>query len=58
MAKLVVCPHDPPDHDVCEFRIQSENEAEVVTFVQEHARSAHNLDITEAQVRDMMEDVS
>lgn len=57
MAKLVVCPHDPPGEAPCEFRIQSENETEVVEFVQQHAHDTHALDLTEDQVHDMMQNV-
>lgn len=57
MAKLVICPHEAPGEDTCEFQVQSENEREVVDFAQQHAEDAHGLSLSQADVEDMIQDV-
>ena len=39
----------------CEFEITGENEDELVDFVQIHARSQHDMSVSEDDARDMME---
>ncbi|MFC7134158.1 MULTISPECIES: DUF1059 domain-containing protein [Salinibaculum] len=38
----------------CDFMVRSENESELIEFVQQHARDAHGMDIRRADVRDML----
>jgi predicted small metal-binding protein len=40
----------------CGFMIQSHDEREVVDIAIQHAKKAHSMDITEKEVRAMMED--
>ncbi|MBV0925278.1 DUF1059 domain-containing protein [Halomicroarcula limicola] len=39
----------------CDFTIESENEAELVDFVRIHARSTHDKDISENEIREMFQ---
>jgi predicted small metal-binding protein len=47
MRKVVRC--------ACGMEIRSEDEAELIRLVQAHARDAHEMKLTDDQVRDMME---
>ncbi|AFK18014.1 DUF1059 domain-containing protein [Haloferax mediterranei ATCC 33500] len=48
MTKRVVC--RDAGHD-CDFSVQSENEAELIEFVQQHAEIMHDLQLSESDVR-------
>lgn len=37
--------------DVCDFQIRSENEDELVEFVQQHAKETHDMDVSQEDVR-------
>jgi predicted small metal-binding protein len=39
----------------CDFEITGANEDEMVDFVQIHARSQHDMSVSEDEARDMME---
>jgi predicted small metal-binding protein len=52
MAKHMACRDAGMD---CDFEITDENEDEVVDFVQIHARTAHDMSMSEDEVRDMLE---
>lgn len=49
--KEVAC--DP----ACGFRIQSKDEKEIISDVKMHAKTHHNMDLTDAKVKEMMKDV-
>lgn len=51
MAKKIACEDEGMD---CAFEIVSEDEAEMVDFVQIHARSVHDMSPSESDVRDMI----
>lgn len=54
MTKQIKCSEAGYD---CQFLIQSENEDELVTFVQTHSRDTHQTDVSRDQVEQMMTDV-
>jgi predicted small metal-binding protein len=54
MVKEVVCANSGYD---CDFVIRSENEAELVEFVQEHARETHDTEMSAEDVRGAMQSV-
>jgi predicted small metal-binding protein len=47
MRKIVRC--------ACGMELRSHDEAELIRLVQTHAQQAHNLTLSDDQVRDMME---
>ncbi len=47
MSKVVRC--------ACGVELRSQDETELIARVQEHAHEAHELDLSDEQVRDMME---
>ena len=47
MSKVVRC--------ACGVELRDQNETELIRLVREHARQAHELDLSEEQIRDMME---
>jgi predicted small metal-binding protein len=47
MRKVVRC--------ACGMEIRGEDEGELIRLVQAHARDAHEMSLTDDQVRDMME---
>ncbi len=51
MSKHMACREHGMD---CEFEITGENEEELVDFVQIHARSQHDMSVSEDDARDMM----
>lgn len=53
MAKHVRCADSGMN---CDFEIQSENEDELVDFVQIHSRTAHDQSMSESDVRQMMQE--
>lgn len=40
----------------CGFAVQSHDEKEVIAFAMQHAKKAHNMDVTEKDARGMMKD--
>lgn len=48
MAREVVC--RDAGHE-CDFVIRSENEDELIRFVQEHAKQTHDTDMSSADIR-------
>ncbi len=38
----------------CGFMVRSHNEAEVTSIIKEHAKKAHNKDLTDEQIKKMM----
>lgn len=38
----------------CDFEIKDENEEEMVDFIQIHARTVHDMSVSEDEARDMM----
>lgn len=48
MAKEIVCRDAGYD---CDFEIRSENEQELIEFVQEHARETHNAEMSSDDIR-------
>jgi predicted small metal-binding protein len=48
MAKEIACRDAGYD---CDFEIRSENEAELIEFVQEHARETHNTEMSSDDIR-------
>lgn len=54
MVKEVVCADSGYD---CDFIVRSENETELVEFVQEHARETHDTEMSEDDVRSAMQTV-
>lgn len=50
MAYQVNCSQDDG------FMIQSEDESEVVSMVKQHAREKHDMDMSDDDARDMMEE--
>lgn len=48
MAKEIVCQEAGYD---CDFMIRSENEEELIEFVQEHARSTHDTEMSADDIR-------
>jgi len=48
MAKEVACRDAGYD---CDFVVRDENEAELIKFVQEHAKEVHDTDMSESAVR-------
>jgi predicted small metal-binding protein len=51
MAKEVTCPSP------CSFRVRSEKEDELVTMVQQHAKNAHQKDVSRSDVLGMAKTV-
>ena len=49
--KEVAC--DP----ACGFRVQSKDEKEIVSTVKMHAKTHHQMELTDAKVKEMMKDV-
>lgn len=47
MAKEIVCREAGYD---CDFEIRDENEDELVRFVQEHAKQAHDADMSRSDI--------
>jgi predicted small metal-binding protein len=47
MGKVVRC--------ACGVELRDQSETELIRLVGEHARQAHDLDLSEEQIRDMME---
>lgn len=47
MSKVVRC--------ACGVELRDQNETELIRRVREHASQAHDLDLSEEQIRDMME---
>ena len=52
MAKHMACREQGMD---CDFEITDEHEEEMVDFIQIHARSQHDMSVSEDEARDMME---
>jgi len=52
MAKHMACREHGMD---CDFEITDENVEEVVDFVQIHARTQHDKNMSEDEVRDMLQ---
>jgi len=48
--KIIEC--DPK----CGFLVRSHDEKEIVEIVTQHAKKAHNMNITEKEAKDMMKD--
>lgn len=48
MAKEIVCREAGYD---CDFVIRDENEEELIKFVQEHAKSTHDSDMSASDIR-------
>lgn len=44
--------------DACAFQIRSENDDEVIDLVRNHARDAHDMELTRGEIRDGWEEVS
>jgi len=42
----------------CGFMIQSHDEKEIVQIASQHAKTSHNMDITEKDVKAMMKDAA
>lgn len=42
----------------CAFQVRSENEDEVVGIIQDHARGTHDMDMSEQDVRDGVENIT
>ena len=38
----------------CGFMVRSHDEAEIMSVIKEHAKKAHNMDMTDAQIKGMM----
>lgn len=57
MAKLVVCPHEDDDGEVCGAEVRSDDEEEVISTVQAHAEAEHDLDLSRSDVERMMREV-
>jgi predicted small metal-binding protein len=38
----------------CGFKVRSHDEKELISIVKTHAKKAHNMDLTDKQVKDMM----
>lgn len=51
MTKEVNCREAGYD---CDFMIRSENESELVDFVQQHAKDTHDTEMSRSDVRDAM----
>jgi predicted small metal-binding protein len=52
-TKLMSVSCDP----ACGFSVQSHDEAEIIAMVQMHAKKAHGMEMSEADVRKMMKEV-
>lgn len=55
MVKEVNC--NNAGYEDCQFLVRSENEDELVTFVQNHARDTHQADVSREQIEQLMTDV-
>lgn len=55
MVKEVSCIH--AGFEDCEFRIQSENEMELIEFVQKHAAETHDVTVSRDHVEKIMRDI-
>ena len=51
MAKQVSCAEAGMD---CEFMIRSENEPELIDFVQQHARDVHDTEMSRSDIENLM----
>lgn len=56
MAKLVICPHEDADGEVCGAEVWSEDAEEVISTVRAHAATAHDLELTRSDVERMMQE--
>lgn len=56
MAKLVVCPHEDADGEVCGAEVRSADEEEVIATVQAHAEAEHDLELSRRDVQQMMQE--
>lgn len=54
MAKLVVCPHEEPDGEICGFEARSDDEEALVSDVKQHAEEEHGLALSRGDVEQMM----
>lgn len=55
MVKEVSCIHT--GFEDCEFLIRSENEAELIEFVQKHAEQTHDVSVSQDHVEKIMKEV-
>lgn len=55
MAKEVNCKQ--AGYDDCEFLIRSENTDELIGFVRTHAEETHGHEVSESDVRGLLQDV-
>lgn len=56
MAKLVVCPHEDADGEVCGAEVRSDDSEEVISTVQAHAEAKHDLELSRKDVEQMMQE--
>jgi predicted small metal-binding protein len=57
MAKLVVCPHEDADGEVCGAEVRADDEDVVISTVRAHAESEHDLKLSRSDVEEMMREV-
>lgn len=56
MAKLVICPHEDADGEVCGAEVRSDDEEEVISTVRAHADAEHDLELSRSDVERMMQE--
>lgn len=56
MAKLVICPHEDADGEVCGAEIRSDDEEEVISTVLAHADAEHDLELSRSDIELMMQE--
>lgn len=57
MTKLVICPHEAPDGEICGFEARGDDEDEVISVVQRHAETEHTLNLSRRDIEQMIEEV-
>jgi|AntRauMinimDraft_3_1070383.scaffolds.fasta_scaffold00281_5 predicted small metal-binding protein len=55
MVKEVSCIH--AGFEDCEFLVRSENEPELIEFVQQHAEKTHDVSVSQDHVKKIMREV-
>lgn len=57
MAKLVVCPHEDADGEICGAEVRADDEEAVISTVRAHAEAEHDLELSRSDVERMMREV-
>lgn len=56
MAKLVICPHEDANGEVCGAEVRADDEEAVISTVKAHAEAEHDLELSRQVVQQMMQE--